>query len=210
MLWQIQFFPLCRYHVFLSHCREDRDRLVFPLFERLGENDILPWLDRHDYPYGRTSFGALRDGVLECRHVVFLVTPRMLSQSRGWGVVELAWADLLQENLREAGGELRTVALPLFFLEPSNDRLLRSAWQGLRDRAVFYRRQDGNRVAWAARQISNFVLRETRRGLGNALWLQQDAPARARLGARPGLIDRVTARHPNPISTAARSDAQSE
>ncbi len=206
MLWQIQFFPICRYHVFLSHCREDRERLVFPLYEALRERGVIPWLDRHDYPYGRLSFEALRDGVLTCRHVVFLVTRAMLSQPRGWGIVELAWADLLQENLREAGGALQAVVLPLFFLDPANDRLPRSAWQTLRERAVFYRRQDGDRVVWAARQVSAFVLREGQRGLDNAVWLQQDSHAYARLGARQGLIDRITGRHPDPVLASERHD----
>jgi hypothetical protein len=199
MLWQIRFFPFCTHHVFLSHCREDRDSLVFPLFRALNEHGIIAWLDRHDYPYGRASFEALRDGMLKCRHVVFLITQKMLSQPRGWGIVELAWAELLQENLREAGGVLQTVALPLFFLDQGHPRLMRSAWQTLHDRAVFYRRRDGGRVAWAARQVSAFVLREAQRGLDNALWLQQDAHARERLGARQGLLDRITARHPAPI-----------
>jgi len=199
MLWQIQFFPLCTHHVFLSHCREDRESLVIPLSRELDEQGVIPWLDQHDYPYGQASFEALRAGVLKCRHVVFLVTQRMLSQARGWGIVELAWAELLQENLREPGGALQTVALPLFFLDPANARLRRSPWQTLHDKAVYHRRRDGGRVAWAARQVSAFVLREAQRGLDNGIWLEQDSRARARLGARQGLLERITALHPGPI-----------
>jgi hypothetical protein len=172
---------------------------VFPLYEALREHGIIPWLDRHDYPYGRLSFEALRDGVLTCQHTVFLVTRNMLRQPRGWGIVELAWAEVLQENLREAGGALQTVLLPLFFLDPADDRLLRSAWQTVRDRAAFYRRQDGHRVKWAVRQIRAFLVREAQRGVDNAVWLREDSPARSRLGARQGLIDRITARYPDPI-----------
>ncbi len=54
MLWQIQSFPSCTHHVFLSHCREDREWLVFPLEEELRRRGVIPWLDRHEYPYGRT------------------------------------------------------------------------------------------------------------------------------------------------------------
>jgi hypothetical protein len=196
MLWQIQFFPLCTHHVFLSHCREDREWLVFPLFEELCQRGIIPWLDRHDYPYGRTSFEALRDGVLKSRHVVFLVTQAMLAQPRGWSIIELAWADLLQENLRESGGVLQTVMLPVFFLDLSDEGLLRSVWRSLRDRAVFHRPQDGDPVAWTSQQIADFLLRETERGLDNGIWLQQDSRARTRLERRQGLVDRITGQHP--------------
>src|SRR6266852_341518 len=143
MQWLLRSFPFCTHHVFLSHCREDRDWLVFPLYEALRHEGVIPWLDEHDYPYGRTSFEALRDGVLRCRHIVFLVTLGMLAQPRGWGIVELAWADLLQENLREAGGVLQNVILPLFFLPHDDPNLPRSAWQPLRDRAAFHTPGDG-------------------------------------------------------------------
>lgn len=197
MQWQLQFFPVCTYHVFLSHCREDREWLAFPLYERLQQEGIIPWLDRHDYPYGRTSLSALRDGVLKCRHTVFLVTSAMLDQPRGWGTVELDWADLLQEDLRESGGVLQNVLLPLFFLASDDQRLLRSAWQSIRDRAAFHHPRDGDGVTWAARQIGAFLQREAERGLDNGRWLEQDSRARARLESRQGLVDRITARYPS-------------
>lgn len=198
MLWQLQFFPACTHHVFLSHCHEDREWLVIPLYEALRQEAIIPWLDRHDYPYGRTSFAALRDSVLKCRHTVFLVTRGMLAQPRGWGIVELAWADLLQENLHEPGGVLQTIILPLFFLPQDDEQLPRSVWQSVRDRAAFHRPEDGDAVTWAVRQIGEFIGREAEQGLDNVTWLQQDSHAHARLQARPGLIDRVIARYPTP------------
>ena len=198
MLWQLRFFPACTHHVFLSHCREDRDWLVFPLFEALQRQQIIPWLDRHDYPYGRNSFGALRDGILKSRHTVFLVTRAMLAQPRGWGIIELAWADLLQEDLREPGGVLQHVILPLFFLSQDDELLLRSAWQPIRDRAVFHTPQNGAPLDWAVRQIRGFLAREADHGVDNLAWLQQDSRACARLGKRQGLVDRVIARYPTP------------
>jgi hypothetical protein len=198
MLWQLRFFPACTHHVFLSHCREDRDWLVFPLFEALRQQGIIPWLDRHDYPHGRNSFAALRDGILKSRHTVFLVTGAMLAQARGWGIIELAWADLLQENLREPGGVLQNVILPLFFLSQDDERLLRSAWQPTRDRAVFHTPQSGAPVDWAVRQIRGFLAREADRGVDNLAWLQRDSRARDRLNERQGLFDRVIAVYPTP------------
>lgn len=199
MLWQIQSFPPCTHHIFLSHCAEDRGELVFPLFENLQRSSVIPWLDQHDYPYGRTSFEALRDGVLKSRHVVFLVTKAMLAQPRGWGIVELAWTELLQSNLVEPGGVLQNIILPLFFVKPTSSRLLRSVWRTISDRAPFYSNKDGDPIAWASHHVCEFVLREQQFGLDNALGLEQDSHARARLGTRPGLIERITARTPDPI-----------
>jgi hypothetical protein len=196
MFWQIQSFPACTHHVFLSHCREDREWLVFPLNEGLQNRGILTWLDRHDYPYGRTSYEALRDGVLQCRHTVFLITGSMLEQPRGWGLIELAWADLLQENLRTTGGTLQNIILPLFFLAHDNGRLPRSAWHPLRDRAVFHHPRDGDALAWALRQIEAFVIREMRRAQDLAMVIRQDKQLRSQLTARGGLIHRVTGRKP--------------
>jgi len=169
---------------------------VYPLFDNLQNRGIIPWLDRHDYPHGRTSFQALRDGVLHCRHTVFLVTVAMLEQPRGWTIMELAWAVLLQENLRESGGILHTILLPLFFLDPTDVRLPRCAWFPVRDRALFYQENDGDPAVWAARQIEAFVLREALRGHENAMWLLKDSKARERLAERQGLIERITALHP--------------
>jgi hypothetical protein len=198
MFWQIQFFPACTHHLFLSHCREDRDRLVFPLYQALQREQVIPWLDRHEYPYGRTSFGALRDGILKSRHTVFLVTRGMLAQARGWGIVELAWADLLQENLHEPGGSLQNVILPLFFVPQTDEQLLRSVWQSIRDRAVFHTPEDGDPVAWAVREIRAFLAREAELGVDILAWLQQDSNARARVESRQGFFDRVIARYPTP------------
>ena len=199
MLWRLKFFPACTHHVFLSHCREDRNWLVLPLYEALQQEQVIPWLDRHDYPYGRTSFSALREGILKSRHTVFLVTHGMLSQTRGWGTVELAWADLLQEDLHESGGALQNIILPLFFLPHDDERLLRSAWQAIRDRAVFCPHIDPAAcVAWAVHQIGNFLTREAVRGADMMAGLRQGSKARERLEVRPGLVDRVIARYPTP------------
>jgi hypothetical protein len=83
VFWTIESFPPCTHHVFLSHSAEDRQELVVPVFELLSRRGVMPWLDRHDYPYGRGSRAALRDSILPCRHTVFFVTPAMLRQPRG-------------------------------------------------------------------------------------------------------------------------------
>ena len=122
----------------------------------------------------------------------------MLDQPRGWGIVELVWAYLLEENLREAGGDLQTIVLPLFFLRQDEERVLRSVWQSIRDRAAFHSPQDGDPVAWAVRQISSFLQREAERGLDLAAGLEPDSREYARLKERPGLIERIANLHPTP------------
>ena len=53
--WTIQSWPRVTSHVFLSHCAEDRGGLVVPAFERLRQQRIIPWIDRHHYPAGRLA-----------------------------------------------------------------------------------------------------------------------------------------------------------
>jgi len=123
VFWKVDSYPVCTRHVFLSHCREDYDDLVRPVYDALKSEGVVGWLDREDYTYGRDSRTALRDGVLRSRHVVFFITPAMISTGRGWCVFELAYAEILQANLLHAGGPLLNVFLPLFFL-PQSDTIL--------------------------------------------------------------------------------------
>jgi hypothetical protein len=109
MFWKVDSFPKCEYHVFLSHSREDQADLVRPVYDQLLNLQIVPWLDQEDYYYGRSSRAALRDGILNSRHVVFFVTDAMLASARGWCILELAYAELIDLTLQEAGGQLLKV-----------------------------------------------------------------------------------------------------
>lgn len=195
--WSISHFPACQFHVFLSHCDEDRQWLVFPLRVRLQTLGISAWVDRHHYPAGTTPFEALREAILKCRHVVYLVTEAMLGQGRGWSVVEKSYAGLMQDSLTESGLELSHVELPLFFLSMHNAALPRAVWNSLRYRGRFAP-GDVDHVAWAAEQIGRFVADEKARGLDFARDLDRDRQFRDRIDSRnqAGLIDRVCARYP--------------
>lgn len=120
----------------------------------------------------------------------------MLQQPRGWSFIELAWAELLQDNLQEPGGVLQTVSLPLFFVARQDSRLPQCAWFPMIDRARFHLPADGDPVHWASRQIEAFVMREAQQGLENVIWLDGDTRSRKRLKKRAGLIERITAIHP--------------
>src|SRR5262249_13519760 len=152
--WSVRHLPRCTHHVFLSHCAEDRDRLVQPVYTALENGKYSPWFDKHHYPAGQGAFEALREGILHCRHVVYFVTARFLAQGRGWSSVENAYANLLQENLRFGSLELCHVQFPLFFVPQDYAILHRSAWRPLIDRGRFYPpgRMDGGAVNWAVQE----------------------------------------------------------
>ncbi len=199
MFWQISFFPRCEYHVFLSHCALDRDWLVHPVYEELRRQGVIPWLDQEDYYYGRDSRSALRDGLLNSRHVIFFVTLAMMDYRRGWCSMELAYADLLQANLIYAGGNLINLALPLFFLDRSDPEISRTIWGVPRDSGHFYSPTDGDPVSWAVDQIVTFLRREQTLAINMGNGIAPGQLVHSHLIARPGLIERVSAFDPGPI-----------
>lgn len=199
MFWQISSFPSCSYHVFLSHCAGDRDDLVHRVYDELENRDVVSWLDREDYYYGRDSRAALRDGLLKCRHTVFFITLAMVDYRRGWCAMELAYADLLQANLFHPGGTLLNVVLPLFFLDQADPELMRTIWGTLRDRGRFHRPSEGDTVSWAVDQIVSFLRREQTLALDLAKEMIPGRAVHGDLAGRPGLLARVTTFDPVPI-----------
>lgn len=206
MLWQVAACPKCEHHVFLSHCAEDRETLVSPVYDRLVAAGITPWLDREDYYYGRDSRSALRDGILRSRHVVFFVTEAMLTVARGWCVLELALTELLELSFRVRGGQLANVFLPLFLVPQSNAELPRSVWQLARDRGRFH--VGGDPVVWCGAEIGAFLHRERQLARDVARQVKADPARDMLLGQTPGLRDRVTKFHPTRLSTRPAPDAE--
>ena len=156
--WRIRSLPRCTHHVFPSHCAEDRTRLAQSIYAALESKMYFPWLDIHDYPRGRDPFAALRDGILNCRHVVYLITGPFHAQGRGWPILENAYAHLLQENFRYPSVELCAVQFPLFFLPHGHETLQRSTWAPLIHRGRFYPRGriDRGAVNWAVDEYRCF------------------------------------------------------
>ncbi len=193
MLWQIRTFPKCRHHVFLSHCKEDHDGLVRPVYDALAATKVVPWIDVEDYNYGRSSREALQDAVLASRHVVFFVTDAMLQSARGWCVLELAYAEILGMNLRGRGGSLAHAFLPLFLVDQGDERLPRTVWQAVRDNGHFLPTGSlGQAQQWCVQAITKFLMGEQEmcRDLNKSCVL--DADLKAELQRTPGLYDRVT------------------
>lgn len=200
MFWQITSFPPCGHHVFLSHSAEDRDWLVYPVYNELQTRRIIPWLDRDDYLYGRESRTALRDALLKSRHVVFFITLGMMDNRRGWCAVEAAYADILQANLTHPGAPLLNFSLPLFFLDRADAELPRTIWAALRDRGRFHTPADGDPVAWAVEQVRAFLHREQSLSIEMARVVTPGTQIHTDLrNQRDGKLERVTAFEPGPI-----------
>ncbi len=163
--WTVSNWPPCEFHVFLSHCAEDRDRLVIPVYRELERLDLIPWIDRHHYPAGHDPFDALREQIASCRHVVYFVTPAMLRQGRGWAAVERCIASIIQKRLVLDSVNLCHFELPLFFLPSDNTVLPRSVWGSLAPSSARYvdsRRSFSKQIDWAVSTISSFLKNEQR------------------------------------------------
>ncbi len=198
--WRVQSLPRCTHHVFLSHCAEDRVRLVQPVYNALENSKYLPWLDQHHYPRGQDAFAALREGIIHCRHIVYFVTAKFLSQGRGWNSVENAYSNLLQDNLRFPL-ELCHIQLPLFFVPQNHVILQRSAWGPLVQRGQFYRpgRVDSRAINWATREIMAFIRQEEKRGASLADQIRSDPNFQLLLEKEKNLLRRVMCADPPPI-----------
>jgi hypothetical protein len=193
MFWSIDSFPETVSHVFLSHTREDFESLVVPVYRKLKSRRIRPWLDRHDWSYGRDSRTTLRDAILRSRHTVFFITDSFLRSPRGWCVLELAYSEILQSNLVRSGGLLSNIALPLFFTKRNSIRIARSVWQQAKDRGHFFVGDDPRkRIHWTVGQIESFLQREQRLAMEIAQRASDSESFRQEIDTVPGRLLRVT------------------
>lgn len=205
--WQISHWPKCEFHVFLSHCAEDREHFVIPLQKELERRQITSWLDRHHYPLGTSSHEALREGLLKCRHIIYLITRETLKQARGWVAVEKTYGEVIQSRFRHEELELSHVELPMYFVRRDDKVLVRSIWQSVGEKGQFY---VGKNVAtrkairWTAGQIEEFVRREELRGEQIAEIVKHDPMLTAQFGHDPNLLRRIAASDPNPSFEGSR------
>lgn len=199
--WRIKHWPRCTHHVFLSHCAEDRQRLVVPVDQQLQAAACLGWIDLRNYPLGRDPLEVLREEVLLCRHTVYFVTASMLQQGRAWTGAEHAYAALIQRNLRYGSNDVCHVQLPLFFVPQGHLQLARSAYAAIRHFGVFYPpgRLDAGAVAWATNQILSFVRQEQQWAVQIAANMQNDPKMRAYFQQDNNLERRVIAADPPPV-----------
>lgn len=166
--WEIDFWPECPYHVFLSHCQEDREQLVVPVFNELKRRRLIPRIDRHHYPLARDALQALRDALLRCRHVVYFLTPAALANGRGWMAVERSFCDAIQRRM-VYGDEISHLELPLLFVPLADPSFQRSIWRILADKCRIVDVSPAEpsgwgaaHIQWSADMIERFVIQEER------------------------------------------------
>ena len=194
--WDIRYWPQCLRHVFLSHCQEDRETLVRPVFEELGRRGFSPWIDEVHYPISRQGFETLREELLTCRHVVYFLTPAALRQGRGWMQAERAYADTIQSRLAYHG-EMAHVELPLLFIARDDPVYQRSSWRALLDKAQVYD-QISAPVEWAATRIELFIRQEEDWARDLATRFAQDNRLSDHFSHDPNLRRRLLAESPPP------------
>lgn len=201
--WSVRNWPECRYHVFLSHCAEDRDTLVLPVFQELARLGYSPWIDRHHYPAGRDPVDALFEEIAASRHIVYFITPAMLRQGRGWPIVERTVASLQSPLLKVGNLDLCHLELPLLFAASDNVVLPRSVWNSLVPRAARYSgspRSRSKQVEWSVATIVSFLIREESWAAGVAECVEEHPDLQAVLDADENLRNRIlVATPPGPL-----------
>ena len=202
MFFKVQSFPKCKYHLFLSHSREDHDSLVRPVYDALNRWQITSFLDVEDYPLGRDSRSALKVELLLSRHVVFFITEAMVASPRGWCILELAYSEILQSMMQIPSGHVCNYILPLFLVTQSNESLPRSVWQLLRDRGVFVPDSilAADLPSWVVQQVAKFLRKERDYQLSMARLSLLDPVWKQELRMVTGRFDRATKFHPSRIA----------
>lgn len=204
--WAIRFWPECDRHVFLSHCQEDHDSLVRPVYKELERRRLIPWIDRHHYPLGHDGFQSLREELLKSRHVVYFITLSAVRQGRGWMAAERVFTELVQRQLTY-GDEIAHVELPLLLLPQDNPIFQRSLWRALIDKArVPNDLQLPDNVDWAAAHvqwcadtIERFVTQEEQWGFELAFRMEQDSSLKQQFKGEPRRMRRILAQMPQRI-----------
>ncbi len=200
MSLSIEWFPNCTHHVFLSHTGLDKADLILPVRDRLRASGVVPWIDQDDFKYGRDSFLALTEGILQCRHVVFFITPAMMANPKGWCPVELGYADIIERNLCEKATPLANIILPLIFLPNASEALPGTVWRTLWDKAAVYPPdRSPDRVGWAVGEIRRFLTGEQSRAEQFERRRLKDKAFNKLLNTKPGLQERVTTFEPQPL-----------
>lgn len=169
-----------------------------PVASALKTQRIIPWLDQENYYYGRDSRNALRDGILNSRHIIYFITLGMLDHRNGWCPMELAYCDILQKNFVGRGGNLMNIELPLFYVDRNDPQLTRSVWGSLRDRGPFYTPAAGNIIDWSVNQIADFLSREQALAFNQAKAYASNPPTA--ITTVPGMLERMTQFDPMTIS----------
>lgn len=200
--WEIKNWPQLGYHAFLSHSAEDREKIVAPVAHGLESQKIVPWYDQIDYPSASDPYCALRDNLIQCRHVVYFITPAMLRQGRGWCATERAYAELMQRQFSYMSADLWCLELPLIFL-PSTpttfSHIQRTVWASLLPKAKWYvrrQRRHQTRCQWAVSEIKRLIQQQENDATSLSVQIRNSPQLSQHLNNYDGLKDRVTSLFP--------------
>lgn len=203
--WRIEHWPPLEHDVFLSHCREDKEDLVLPVFQQLAMQNVLPWFDWQDYPLATKSLEALRSGLLKCRHVIYFITPSFLRQGRGWCAVERSYSDLIQQHFVFGNATFWNFELPLVFLprkKASHEKLATTVWLPVMERGIWFdarANREMTPVDWAVEQIKSLLQQQRAELNGLEQRLQTDNSLQTHLDNYTGLKKRLTSTMPFPL-----------
>lgn len=79
------------YDAFLCHASEDKDALVRPFADLMGEHGLRPWLDEREINWGHNLAKKIQEGLARSRFVVVFLSSAFLSK-KGWTDKELSAA----------------------------------------------------------------------------------------------------------------------
>lgn len=204
--WTIERWPELGFHAFLSHCAENRDRLVMPVFQELQRRKLIPWFDRHHYPLATDPFGALRNNLLRCRHVIYFITPQLLRQGRGWCATERTLAELIHAHFRIRELQLWNFELPLLFVDRTDLQLQRSVYASaasLGVRCPHPLSQSKKCINWSVEQIQRLIEQQYVQTEVMTDSIRIDESLHSHIDSLTGLLRRVTTTAPDPIEAAA-------
>ena len=218
--WRIEYWPGCVAHAFLSHCAEDRDGLVLPVFEELsashrpvdGSRALSPRARGNRGVAGGTAQMPARDLL----HHTGNALPRTRMAGRRTGM-----AATIQQHLRD-GQEIAHVEMALLFVKTTDPAFQRSVWRSLVDKAeccphpvtLPAASSDAGRrdwhehpVFWAAERVEQFVRQEERWAKELEVRFGEDPSLGRSTRHEPYLVRRLLAqdRPPLPIAQPSRS-----
>lgn len=188
---EIQSWPTPGFHVFLSHVREDRERLVEPVLNELISRNVIPWFDQNDYPAGMDPVYTLQENFLKCLHVVYFVTSSNVKQGRGWSVAERTLSSRVASHFDIGPRTIHHFQLALFFTPYNHNETLWSIWNPLQGSGSRCNHQLGSRnsIKWAADEIEQFIITQQQYRLGSLTILNHDPHLKAQIDRYQGLFD---------------------
>jgi len=204
--WLIDHWPNKGFDVFLSHVAEDRDRLILPVYEALKQRKRIPWIDQVDYPLGVESIDALRQHLVRCSHIVYFITPAMLTQGRGWTAVERTLSSLIQSQFHFGSQVFYHFQVPLIFLPSemqAKAEYVRSIWSPLKELGItcpFDAQENPEKAQeWATELIDDFVRKEQVAAVSHRKQLAEQQNASEFFSTRKGLMEWLCSLGPNDL-----------